>query len=155
MISLPHIRLPLGQFCLFRQALELAPAHIRQISSVLCRGGVLIIIDAHAGLGPDALGCLTGISHRLGGIHAPQGNKGNHIHRAHAGMLAPVNTQIDALGGHFRQTHRRLHHGLRRAQEGQHRAIVVFVGRIVHQSHTGHAPHSVTAGLHHGRIAAL
>ncbi|MPN37616.1 hypothetical protein SDC9_185136 [bioreactor metagenome] len=88
--SAAEVRLPLGLLHLFSHAFELPLANAREILAVRRGSRGLIEEDGDARLRPDALADALGERDALLHRDIANRNKRNHIHRAHARMLARV-----------------------------------------------------------------
>ena len=113
--------------------LELPAADVGEVDAV--RRGSRAFIQKE-GLA-EALARL--FCHRLGGgvgvlyRRLFDGDEGNDVYRAHAGMLAAVLCHIDEFQCLAHRLDDRGDERLRLADDGDHRAVVVGIGRIIEQ----------------------
>jgi hypothetical protein len=79
-------------------------------------------------------------AHRFFHRQAADGNEGDDIHRAHAGMLSRVGAHVDELHSLAGGLQSRLFDGLRLPDECNHGAIMIGVGEIVEELDAGGSP---------------
>ena len=108
-------------------------------------GGILIEEDGQTEAVADFLTHLAAQRNGflLGNLF--DGDKRNHVHRAHAGVLALVLCQINQFHRLARQVHGALGYRFRLAQKGDNRPVVAGVGGVIQQRHAG----GMTDNVHH------
>ena len=107
----------------FGQRLIFALAADGQVAALRREGRSLVAVGRHAQLAGDALGQLAGQGGALFERDAGDGNQGQHVGGAHAGMRAVVVAHVDQLGSLAHAAERRLDHRFRLADEGHDRTV--------------------------------
>ena len=150
-----EVRRPLGILELLLEALVLPLADHRQVAPLRAAGGVLVQVDGNAQLLAHALAQAPRQLRAVLQGHALHRDEGTHIAGAHAGVRPGVAAHVDHLGGLLHRPEGRLHHAVRIAHEGHHRAVRVRARIHVQQLHPGHRLHGVRDDLDLGHIPAF
>ena len=112
----------------FPQALELALPNVGQPLSLGARGRPGIEIDGNAELVRGALTQAPRQGHAVLHRHIAHGHERHHVRRTHAGVLAPVLRQIDALCSDAHAAQRGFDRGVGARDQREHRAVVRRIG---------------------------
>ena len=90
-----------------------------------------VIIDRYSDLPGQTLTNSVGRRRRVVQAEAHEGNQREDIQGAHPGMYAAMPTKVDCRHGEVGYGHARVFDHLRNPNEGDHRAVVVGIGRRV------------------------
>jgi len=127
--------------------------HLETITRARRRGAVEV--DGQAVLPAETLADAPrdgdGVVHR----EIAQWDEGQHVQRPQARVDAAVLPHVHAREHRVGERQRRLLDGLRGAEEGEDRAVVVGVGVDIGERHAGNAPHRAGDGLHGAQVAAF
>ena len=117
------------------QAFKLAAADFFEQGAVGSRGGGFVEIDGNLIALPDFRAGLAGEERALLEGDVADGDEGDDVGRADAGMHAHLGGKVDELGGAAGGANRGLDDGRRRAGDGDDGAVVVGVERPIEQVH--------------------
>ena len=110
---------------------------VRQVDAVGSRGGCLIQIDGDAQLLADPAAELLRQHHAFGHLHIAERHERHDIGRADARMRPAMLLKIDVRGRGLDRVEHRRHHRLGRRDQGEHRAVVIFIALDIQQLHVG------------------
>ena len=133
----------------------LPTADVFQVLAFGAGGGLFIQVDRDAKLLADALPQAAGDGHTFRHADTRDGHEGHHIAGADARVLALVLVQVDQLGGFSNRPEGGLFDLLRRADKGQHGAVVIQVGVPVEQADRRHGLDGVLDGLDYFGAAGI
>ena len=153
---LPDIRLPLEvPLQLFAQPFELPAAHIFQVHAIRPRGRRFIKKHWYAVAFPNFVPDAPRQRHAIVQRHALNGDKWQHIRRAHSRMRAGVLGEVDQLHGFACALKCSLSHRIRFSRQRHHAAVVVCVHLPVQNIDTRHTAHRRNKGFHFCGVASF
>ncbi len=126
---------------LFAQPFELPSPHIFQIYALRPHRRRFVKKHRNPVALPDIVSHPSGQRHAIFDGHAIDGNKRQHVRRAHARMRARVFRQVDQFHGLAGSQQSRFRHCVRLACQRDHRAVMVGVHLPIQHVHTWHAAH--------------
>ena len=138
-----------------RQALEAAPPDVFEALMLGAPGRPAVEVDRDLELAPQAL------AERVGGLNGPlpghpfERDEGRHVQGADARMHPGVAPQVDPLHGDAGRGQQGGGNGLGIAGEGEDRAVVIDVGRLVQQMDAENRANRLGERRQHGGVAAF
>ena len=140
-LRISHIGHPLRVGHLRSQSFILPLANVREAAAFRPRCRLGIEVDRHPQRVPDLPAKILRRGHTLLHRHPGDGDKGDHVHRAQAGVLPAVRSHVDALHGPPCGGQRCMRNRPQVPHEGDDAAVMALVGL--------HIEHPRARGLAH------
>ncbi len=139
----------------FAQPFELPSPHIFKIHALRPRRRRFVIKHRYPVALPDFVAYPPGQRHAILDGHAIDGNKRQHVRRAHARMRTLVFRQVDQFHGFAGAQDSRFRHRLRFARQRDYAAVMVGVHFAIQHIYARHTAHRRDNGIDLRGVAAF